>query len=669
MRNRHPATPAAVTVGTLTVAIAMWTSMAQGSFCWRAALSALGLWSLLGYLGVCLSAWLIPEGQSLEPILASVLGVFCMAITLFMGTVVLHLDLLVSFGLSLVLVGAVAYKTLHLQPLRRLELTPASVIALLITVVFTTLWSRQNLAGLALTPTTVTSMPWFDTFYHSVHINHFAQGGGAILGTDPLLGPSALLPYHYAAYMIPSLLVRLSGIPAYLGTVAVFAPLGTLLTGITAYGFGRVLRGPVAGLLAVVACLALPDATFYLLENRWLSYFFFQQIAANGAMGTALMLLAWTFCIQGNREQLRRYTLVGLGAAACVIVFKSQVFLSYSFGLLLFAAMTFPRVKLIARLALSTTAVATFALCAFKLLPAIPRAPTLLLGTTAGPANLHWSLSKIGGACQQCIAELAKDSTLFLPVGLLAFLLLVFGILVPLALLLASSPRVRNALGGGGMWFLWTALINYAIITLGLELNAGHGDPYEIIHKTFIWPYLAIAAWCGSALEAKARTWAKPARQAALFLGLPLLLLVLGYQVFEGADRLQTAFVYPGSEPATRIAISRDVFEAARYLRERSPKNAVIQLGELGGNLMFQSLAERRAYVAYPAQAADVPVAALEANHRLAAMLSAPSEQDFKTLAHQSHVDYFILFPGQQPAWAATLEPAFQRGDCRVYRL
>lgn len=669
MPKWSPSLPALVTVGTLTIALGTWLSMAHGGLCWQGALGSLLLWALLCWFGVCSSALLLEQGRPIDPLLSTVLGFYCISAILFLGTVVLRLDLLISLSFCVALLGLLAYVTRKRQPLRRLERAPASAIALLIAVVLATLWSRQNLSGLSVTTTTVTSLPWYDTFHHSVYINHFAQGTSSTLGTDPLLSNSPIPPYHYAAYLIPSLLVRCTGIPAYLATVSVFAPVGTLLTGLAAYGFGRSVRGPLAGLFAVVLCLALPDPTFYLLENRWLSYFFFQQIAGNGAMGTALMLLAWTYCIQASREQLRRNTVVGLLAALLVVCFKSQIFLAYSFGLLLFVALTLPRLALRFRLTSGVLATAALAICVMKVLPSIPRAPTLMLGKTAGPANLHWSLSKLGGACQQCIVELSKDYALFLPVGLFAFLVLVFGVLLPLSLLLASSPQIRMSLGSGGMWFLWTALLNYLVVTLGLELNAGHGDPYEIIHKTFIWPYLAISVWCGCAIAAWLLTLKAIARQSLLAVGLPLLLWALGNQVFDGAGRLQTAFVYPGSDPATRIVMQRGAFDTALYLRDKTPKNAVVQPGAHESHLMFQGLMERRSYVGYPVNAPDNPAPSVRANQQLSAMLAAATENDFRQLARACHIDYFVLYPGQQPAWANTLRPAFQSGEYRVYRL
>ena len=661
--------PAITTVGFLTVALATWTTIAAGRICWPMLLASLLLWCLSGWLGVCVLSHLAAVEDTIDPVVATVLGFYCVNVILFAGTVILRLDVLVSLSFCVVLLGWLAYKTRKKQPLNRLKLEPVAALGLFVAILFATLWSRQNLAGLMLTPTTVTSIPWLDSFYHSIYVAHFAHGAGRILGTDPLLTAASLPPYHYAAYMVPALLVRATGISSYVAVVALFAPLGTLLTGLAAYSFGRIMVGPLAGLLAIVLCLAVPDPTFYLLDNRWISYFFLQQVAATGAFGTALLLMAWAFCIEGVAKQLRRYTFLGLSAGLCVAFFKSQVFLTYSFGLLLFAAATFPRLAIRWRTVLGVLASAAFAGCVLVVLPAIPRAPTFLPGTSAGITNLQGILGRLGGACSNCVIELSKNYLLFLAAAVPAFLALTFGILVLLCPLLASSRPVRKARRPGSMWFLWTALISYLIVTLGLRLNDSYGDRYEIIHKTFVWPYLALCTWCGCALAAwllAREAWLRRILATAV---LPLALVALGFKVNDCANSLQTGFVYPGSDKATHIALSRSASDAAAFIRGNTPKNAIVQLGAVAGNFMFQSLMERRAYVAQGIGWRYAPALTVPAQARVAAMLGVVTPEGFRTQARECHIDYFVLYPGQQPAWASTLRPIFQSGEYRVYRI
>jgi hypothetical protein len=175
-------------------------------------LASLLLWCLSGWLGVCVLSRLTAAEDAIDPVIATVLGFYCINVILFAGTVILRLDALVSLSFCVVTLGWLAYKTRKKQPLHRLKLEPVGAFALLVAILFATLWSRQNLAGLVLTPTTVTSIPWLDTFYHSIHVAHFAHGAGKLLGTDPLLTAASLPTYHYAAYMVPSLLVRTTGI-------------------------------------------------------------------------------------------------------------------------------------------------------------------------------------------------------------------------------------------------------------------------------------------------------------------------------------------------------------------------------------------------------------------------------------------------------------------------
>jgi hypothetical protein len=219
------------------------------------------------------------------------------------------------------------------------------------------------------------------------------------------------------------------------------------------------------------------------------------------------------------------------------------------------------------------------------------------------------------------------------------------------------------------MWFLWTALLGYLVVTLGFGTNKGYGDPYEIIHKTFIWPYLAISAWCGCALAPWLLARGVRLQRLAVIVVLPLALVALGFTVNSCANRLQNGFVYAGSNAAMNIALPRGAFDVAGFIREKTPTGAMVQSGAVDGSFMFQSLMERRGFVVYRGQGWHEPPSAAPARLNLAAMLGAPTLEGFRTQARACGIDYFVLHPGQRPAWANTLQPIFQSGEYRVYRV
>jgi hypothetical protein len=669
MKNWLPPWPAAAVVGTLALALVGWTSMALGHVHWPLVAFAPMLGAVLAALGACLLAYLVEDNRSIDAIAAVVLGFFVLSVVLFVGSVVLHLSLLVSGGACLGLLGLGLYHTRKRRPLLRLNLEPLGLVALLVAVTFTTLWSKQNLSALEVTPTTVTSTPWLDTLYHSIHISHFARNAGAAVGVDPLLSTAPLSPYHYGAYLIPSTIVRFTGLPAYISTVAAFAPLGTLFASLCAYSAARSLVGPLGGLLAVVFCLALPDPSFYLLENRWVSYFFFQQIASNGALGTALMALAWSFCFEGVASQRRRWTFSALVLGFCIVFFKSQLFLTYSFGLLLFAAATFPRLSRRLRVVLAALATALFLTGVFVVLPAIPRAPSLLPGTTAGPTNLHFALSNIAGACQACVLELGTRPALFMAIALPTFFVILFGALVPVTILLERSRTAKVALGQRGAWLLGATALNFAFLAVGLDINKGYGDAFEIAHKTFVWPYLALCIWCGASLAAWLAERHLVTRRIVLPLGFAGALLGLSHVVDDCAARLQTGFVYVGSETSSHQKIPREAYEAAKYIRESTARTAVIQLGQMPDNLMFAAIAERSMFVSYALGTRDAPAGTNEAQAAFAEILAAPNADEFRARCHKAGIGYFVVVPGQHPAWESELVPAFQSGEYRVFEI
>jgi hypothetical protein len=212
-------------------------------------------------------------------------------------------------------------------------------------------------------------------------------------------------------------------------------------------------------------------------------------------------------------------------------------------------------------------------------------------------------------------------------------------------------------------------VLNYLFVTLGLKLNAGTGDPYEIVHKTFVWPYLAVSTWCGCAIAAWLGAQGPMLRKVLLLTAFPLTLLVLGAKVDECADQLQTAFIYPGSDAGSRVTVPRAAFDTAEFIRESTPTQALVQGGVSDGSLMLQSLMERRFYFNLPAHASASTEVVAQANAELAALLSASTQEEFCQRARQRQIDYFVLYPGQQPLWATSMQPVFQSGEYRVYRI
>ena len=173
------------------------------------------------------------------------------------------------------------------RALPRISVTPAAALCLVICVLAAGFWSSENLQPLTVGDDVVIAHAWKDLFVHARNVAMFGFSRGADTLSDFQITGQPVPLYHYASYMIPAALLSLGGGSAYSLAAAIIAPLGVILTGAAAYGFGRLVTGrETPGLLALAVLLLIPDASYLGLGNRWTSYQFFQQVGLAGPYGT-----------------------------------------------------------------------------------------------------------------------------------------------------------------------------------------------------------------------------------------------------------------------------------------------------------------------------------------------------------------------------------------------
>lgn len=602
-----------------------------------------------------------------EGVLAFVVGLFALQIAATVCLIILRLNALAT-SLSLIGVGAAAALRHARRHGFRWTLPTAECMAMLVIVpVFVGIWSLQNLKGITFFPDLAISPPWLDVSPHSMWIGHFAHQSGARLLQNPYLAGTPLPPYHYGGYMLASLIARLAALSAYTAAVSIFPTTALLLTGMVAYLFGRCFSGPRAGLLAAMFAVVVPDPSFYVLENRWVSYFFFQQIAGSGAFGAALMGLAWIFCLKGAQEGRRKTVLFAVCLAAGVFIFKSQIFLVYTVSLLGFAALTWPRAGKLQRGVYFLVVVLAF-FGGASLLPHIPLAPTLDLAKSGLVLNLRMMVAHLPATLRAGVSEVAPMywAALWFLVPLVSFAVL--GVWSLGLLLLAASLRVRASLPRVLWWFPWIVLINFLIVACGLRENNGFGDPFEVLHKTFVWPYLAIVAWVGLA----AATWLRVEswRRRWLFLGLACLSAVLVIPgVLQCARSLQSGFVYPGSSGDLNVAIPRGEYEVATYLSQHTLPDSVVQIFDPDSRLVFTGLSERHIYVADPHVNVKTTVEVAVRLKAVEALFNSQSPEALKQAGRALGIRYLVLPKDKIAPWSESLMPLLDRRGYRIYRL
>jgi len=194
---------------------------------------------------------------------------------------------------------------------------------------FTLLWCWQISASF---PTLVNQgvlSTWIDAYYHGSQIAQFSDIK-AIGNGDIFLAGVSPLPYHRAIYLLAAAIASIANLPGLAAATALLLPIGFLLLATTIYCAGTQLAGRMAGILAVIFLLVLPDNSWLGLGNGFLGFRYVIQVAPGTAYGLAGCLISFVFFMQWLRDKATPTLLLSLFFAGAVYFFRAHFFVLYS---------------------------------------------------------------------------------------------------------------------------------------------------------------------------------------------------------------------------------------------------------------------------------------------------------------------------------------------------
>ena len=136
-----------------------------------------------------------------------------------------------------------------------------------------TIWCWDLLHPMQFNAKSVSFKVWGDIFYHASQINVFTRMTDFRLESDILSSEIPFRLYHYASYLLPSLLAKACGFTAFEVYAGLLVPLGLLLLCFAAYLIASLIFGPWAGLFSAMALFLLPDAFYQGWGNLFLGQF------------------------------------------------------------------------------------------------------------------------------------------------------------------------------------------------------------------------------------------------------------------------------------------------------------------------------------------------------------------------------------------------------------
>lgn len=195
-------------------------------------------------------------------------------------------------------------------------------------LLFIFIWSWDASSGFYALKTTNILHAWEDYYFHGVQIAQFSDPKAVGQG-DILLAGMPLTFYHRCIYMIPAVIAEIANLPGVSASTTLLLPLGILLLCISAYTLATQLSGRIAGIIALICILVLPDSSLYWFKNGFLGFHYSLRVAAGTGFGIAVCLASMIFFIQGTRDNIKGLWVVSILLAISCFFFRVHMFVLY----------------------------------------------------------------------------------------------------------------------------------------------------------------------------------------------------------------------------------------------------------------------------------------------------------------------------------------------------
>lgn len=636
---------------------------------------SIAFWGMLVYSG-CLWAGIVlkalisgKDKESINSLEAMVLGIILVSFCLLLLAFLTPFSIGINFLAILVLLAAGHLVLRRRFSFRSVQMGARDWLALLLTGIGAFLWSQGNLKSLHFEGNSVVFRPWLDILFHSRYMSLFAHSSGANDLTNPFLNGESLPLYHYGIYFIPALLVHLTGRGAFYMAAGILSPLGFIMLGLSAYLFGKSLFNERAGLVSVAGLFLIPDMSFLGLGSQWTSFFFFQEIAMNGAVSSAVLLLGWSYLIRGcSWNSFRLIFLAGFLFLICA-VFKIQIAIAYSFSFAMYFILRFRKIKVQWKGLFLTFFLATCYVMGYFSTKS-PEAITLAFSTDGLYSNvsaiIEHSNPVIRNLLQGIWNKMPHKSMEFI-VGTAVILLTSYGQWIVIGLAAFLLRRKMEKLSPFFL-FIFLVIFNHVGIATIFAPNKGLiGDPHEIIHKTFVFPYVALAVWVCSfvTLHLNGKRLIHPYPQ----IGVLVMILGIGVAFFCGRDTQSRLSL---SKYWSNIKISIGLYECARHMASHSWPGDVVQVLRDDGRSIVAALSERKSFVAHSVFFRK-SLSRIEKKrfNILKKIMNSKTYVEARKICEEWGIDWLIADPLNKLEWDkdGSIRPDFQSGGYRVYNM
>jgi hypothetical protein len=460
--------------------------------------------------------------------------------------------------------------------------------------------------------------------------------------------------YNVGSYLFPSVLTTFTKLSSYLSHTSFLTPFGVFLMGLAAYSLVKYWWGDFPAFAATLILLTFPDASTYGIKNSFLSFFWLTQVSPSLMYGIAVIVLSWIFLFISCKERKFNFLVISYIFCILCLFYKAHVFVANAFLLWIFPSLFYKKISIKIRIIWFFSSLTIFKLAidwSQSFVTPYFGIPIISLDFSSIKFYMNALVSLINNANFSTFFSQFTPSFPIIHDVFFGILLLSFGtfglfsVIYPIVLIIKRKKISFNII-----IFSILIFVNYIIMALGLRVNNSQ-NPFELLHRQFVWAYFIILIWSVGAIFysinfdgfLKIKFWK--------IFGIIIILLLFLFPIHFGRD-IQ---VLKGRDNWLKYVNNRipvALEKCCHYIIDHSRKNEILQDSKNDPKLLVSALCERQIYVTSYLKKHNEAIKRLK---NIKYFKNLTTYNEIIKFASSINLKWFILHPDDYIRWPKSL--------------
>jgi len=241
----------------------------------------------------------------------------------------------------------------------------------------------------------------------------------------------------------------------------------------------------------------------------------------------------------------------------------------------------------------------------------------------------------------------------------------IFAVVAPLVWLIVAYRKIWQASESISL----AAVAILLLMTFGMGGTGTSDNAHEFIHRPFVWAYWLVGSLAAGRLFSilaarRPQVWTRSVVVSAITLTLVPVCYGFGLQHGKGSV----------GNVRSSIHVDRDLIDCARYIRNQTPADAVVQDSQLDKFLIVGGLSDRPSFAARVDEWTRQSKVFRESGYqeqlgKLQRLQQATSVPDLQHSVREAGIRWYVAHPDDPNVWPAEFRdhPAFESNGYRVY--